>query len=265
MRGVCRFCGSDSEGVAFDKWVRVTFTNWDDLLPGNILCADCVFWFEESSAELAQRVGKEKPQRMRNYSHFVVDGEWIPLSKGDKGRMQELLFADSFPELAVIAESGQKHIAYRATRNERGQRAGWVQFEEQSLFLKPGQLRALLDLTEELYAVFSKTEIESGQYRADRIAKFGPTKFLSLEAQLAGKRGSLLFDLAIFLTQPKEKADDGAALEAGGVAAGDMEGDTEGIQESISEKHLAAVRGTDSSRCVHEQPDEVRQQSLFDI
>ena len=88
--GVCRICGQDGIGFPFAAWVRNTFTDWDKILPGEIICQPCQFSFAESSELLASRVGK----RMRNYSHFVVGGEWIPLSKADKTRMVEILHDD---------------------------------------------------------------------------------------------------------------------------------------------------------------------------
>lgn len=102
----CRFCGqSDKSGRPFNQWVRPTFTDHDKLKPGNIICDDCLFWFDEKSLELAHVTGKDKPQRMRNYSHFIVNGQWTPLSKGDKAQMKEILLTPPFPELAAIASS----------------------------------------------------------------------------------------------------------------------------------------------------------------
>jgi hypothetical protein len=76
--GRCRVCGRCATGVLFTSWVRDTFNDHDKLMRGEILCQACQFSFDESSALLAKRAGKEKPQRMRNYSHFVINGEWIP-------------------------------------------------------------------------------------------------------------------------------------------------------------------------------------------
>jgi hypothetical protein len=72
---------------SFDDWVKESFTDWDKLLPGDSICSDCLFWFDESSETLMQRVGKDRPQKMRNYSHFIVNGDWIPCSKADKARV----------------------------------------------------------------------------------------------------------------------------------------------------------------------------------
>ncbi len=208
MTDICRICAADDvNGIDFHKWVRPTFTDHDKLVDGNIICDKCLFWFDESSTDLASRLGKESPQRMRNYSHFVVNGEWIPLGKGDKERMKELLLGAPFPELAAIAESEQKHIVFRATWNPRGADAGWVQFEEQSLFVKPDELRKLLDIIELLYREFTKKEIETGVYKSHRIRKFGIEEWYALESQLRVVRSSSLFFLALFLSQKREEND----------------------------------------------------------
>ncbi len=62
MRGICRFCGEDSSGLDFWAWVKPTFTDHDKIRPGQIVCENCLFWFDEASLALAERVGKDKPQ-----------------------------------------------------------------------------------------------------------------------------------------------------------------------------------------------------------
>lgn len=107
--GRCVFCGVEDRGASFavsDKW-----TDWDLVSPGEIICRACSFALDERSLVLARRVGKDRPQRMRNYSHFVVGDVWYPLSKADKQRMLELL---PRADVAIIAESGQKHLIIRA-------------------------------------------------------------------------------------------------------------------------------------------------------
>lgn len=146
-----------------------------------------------------QRVGKEKPQRMRNYSHFVVGGAWIPLSKGNKRQMRKILLQG--PQLAVIAEHGQKHILFRA-------QAGWWQFEEQRMAPCPELLTVLLDPIEKFYnAGASKDEIEYGRFSQRTLLKIGVTRWRELDPQLTPYRGGLPLKLAIFLAQ-KEAEDD---------------------------------------------------------
>lgn len=199
---ICRICSKKTtDGMTFTEWVRPTFTDFDKLASGDAICADCLFWFDERSEVLAQRVGKEKPQRMRNYSHFIIRGEWFPLSKSAKRQMKELLLSTPFPELAAIAESGQKHIVFRARRNTEGEKDGWVQFEENAIFVHRDRLTTILHDIEALYASFSKKEIRTGNYAQYRIMKFGVPEWHILESKVAPARDSLLFRLALFLAQ----------------------------------------------------------------
>lgn len=262
--GICRFCGADSAGITFNTWVKPTFTDWDKLLPGQIACASCLFWFDEASAELAAATGKDKPQRMRNYSHFIVNGRWIPLSKGSKAQMMALLCDTPFPELAAIADSGQKHIVFRATRNAQGGAVGWVQFEEQRLWVDPPVFRTLVEQVEALYVTFSKTEIETGHYLPQRILKFGMEAWYAQEQQIKVWRGKPLFALALFLAQRSDDDNRGTSAAGSDAPVADMAGDGDGLQEQIPTHDLDAIRGRGAQRGLHEQSGQIRQLSLFE-
>jgi hypothetical protein len=145
---------------------------------------------------------------MRNYSHFIVAGEWIPLSKAEKWRMRQILLGVPFPKLAVIAVSGQKHLVFRARWNDEDAAAGWVQFEEAPIFVEPKQLAAKLDVVDALYQVFTKSEIATGHYAMRSIQQFGIERFMRLEATASQWRGQPLFDLALFLAQRSDENGD---------------------------------------------------------
>lgn len=218
--GTCRVCGDTGQGLAFEAWVRDTFMDWDKLVPGTILCQACQFAFAETSLLLAQRVGKDKPQRMRNYSHFVVGGEWRPISKGDKRQMADILLWQA-PEVAIIAISGQKHLIFRAL-------PGWWQIEEQATRPFPAQLIGTLGTIEQLYnAGFAKVEIETGRYSQARILAFGLAAWRPLEAVLRPLRGSLSLSLALFLAQ--KEAPDGSLRDGDGPADSDVAGHPGGV------------------------------------
>jgi len=258
---ICRICGNDSEGKDFSKWIKPTFTDHDKLYPGKIICDGCLFWMDEASQELAAKMDKNKPQRMRNYSHFIIDGEWVPLSKGNKRKMAELLLNPPFPELATIAESGQKHIVFRATKNQLGGNAGWVQFEEQSIFVIPKELKGLIDIIQSLMVEFSKSEIETAQYKPYRIINFGIEQWHALEQKLKPLRSSLLFNLALFLAQKSEKT---GGRKSSGFTGNSLEGNRQRVQESVSSDDMGAIREHGEGQRVHEQSGEVHQLSLFE-
>lgn len=256
--GVCRFCGEDSTGLDFFGWVKDTFNDHDKLLPGSIICPVCQFIFDDASALLAERTGKDKLQRMRNYSHFVVGGEWLPLSKGQKSDMIQALHSN--PQVAIIAEGGQKHIIFRAQR-------GWWQFEEKSLPPDIATLSAHLSAIQTLYdGGFSKAEIETGRYDQRRIMQFGIADFLRLRGQVDPVRDSLLFGLALFLVQKTEDADGGLSarvLPGAEIVAPPLAGPERGIQAEVRTKHLEPVRGQYSGGGIHQQGKQVRQLDLF--
>ena len=254
LEGTCRTCGRESIGLLFTEWVRKTFMDFDKLVPGMLICHACQFAFAERSERLAQIVGKEKPQRMRNYSHFVVDDSWIPLSKGDKLAMQAILL-DKKWSIAVIAQSGQKHILFRAT-------PGILQFEEQRITTLD-KLPWLLQTVEHLYrGGFSKTEIETGQYAQHRVMKFGIPNWTKAETELRPYRQTAQFSLVVFLAQKENIKNDRDARDGRNAAGCDMENDTEQLQEPVSPHDLAAVRGQHQVSGLHEQPGQIRQQAL---
>lgn len=228
---VCRICGLLDVGLLFVEWARPTFTDWDKLQAGGIICHACQFAFAECSELLAQRTGKDKPQRMRNYSHFVLDDEWLPLSKADKVKMTHLLLYKS-PQIAVIAESGQKHIIFRA-------KPGVVQFEEHQI-LDWQNLGSLLNVVEKLYGTFSKVEIGTGNYAQHRVMKFGISSWNGLENIVKPQRQTSLFSLALFLAQRKENIGQ-IASEGSGVTRCDMARSPEQLQIPLSAFNLATV------------------------
>lgn len=261
ISGQCRVCGNPGRGIPFDQWVRKTFTNWDLLVPGNILCHACQFAFEEHSKTLAHRLCKDDSQyvRMRNYSHFVVEGEWLPLSKSDKEIMTEILLRRLW-SVAIIAQSGQKHLIFRGLPNV-------VQFEEKRI-RSLDDLEVLLATIEMLYTKFSKTEIRDGDYSQYRILDFGLDCWQGLEAILSTHRGAKQFALGLFLAQKKEwevldEQYGGIAKSYGGALMAALERHTRGLQEQVPSEHLGSVRGEYSGGSVHEQSIEVSQLDLL--
>lgn len=193
--GVCRLCGEEGSGVPFGAWVKDTFTDHDKLHPGAIICTACQFCASETTPTLAARVGKEKPQKFRNYSHIVAGGVWHPLSKRDKATMRTLLVQS--PDVALIAISGQKHLFFRAA-------PGWWQIEEIPARPFPDALADALAVVTPLLTTFSKAEVESGRYSHQRILVYGLTAWMQAEARLRELRGSLTLVLALFLAQKEE-------------------------------------------------------------
>jgi len=107
------------------------------------------------------------------------------------------------PFTICIAESGQKHIlpwALEATNRDYFP----VQFELDTLHIYRSAFTHLLTRYEELMAMgFSKTEINSGNYRSDKLAKC-ISEYAACEAVIAAKRGNRLLDLVSYVAKVSE-------------------------------------------------------------
>lgn len=242
VSGACRSCGCNGTGLAFDGWVRDTFTDHDKLKPGSICCQACQFCFTDQNETLGKVLGKDGPQRFRNYSHFVLRGDWIAVSKGGKAKMIETLLQS--PEIAVIATSGQKHIAFRALPN-------WWQIEEVTVRPFPEKLRFLLETIQPLYdSGISKAEIETGRFSHKRIMDFGLDKWHAAESALSPLRGSIQLELALFLAQHTEDYD--AERNSGAPIVADLARDSRRVQEQVRAEHLEPVREQPTQRSLYE-------------
>jgi len=261
--GECRLCGAPGAGLPFADWVKPTFTNHDQLHPGAIICQACQFSADDNSTLLQARMGKDKPQRMRNYSHFVVGDAWQPMHKGMKSEMLAALRSN--PAVAVIAVSGQKHIAFRA-------RIGWWQIEESTARPEMARLEECLTHVSALYRIFSKGEISEDQLSPGRMMQYaqawGMADLLRRQAALRPQRGAIAFELAIFLAQ-KEEEDAGTerlptAISHGAAPADPhLAGAGQQLQEQIRTQHLAAIRGQHPVGGLHFDSEPILQQSLF--
>lgn len=195
--GACRCCGERSVGLVFDQWVKDSFNDLDKCHTGQIVCHPCLFTFEEQSLTIQRLAGKEKLQKFRSYSYFVLKGQLYVLSKGQKPQIRDVLL--QCPDVAIIALSGQKHIAFRA-------RPGWWQIEEIGVLPFPEILASLLEVVEALYNEGAgKEDIETGRYSQGAIQRIGIVRWIELERGLKPFRGSPQLQLAVYLAQKKDE------------------------------------------------------------
>ena len=198
--GICRITGKQSIGVPFEKWVKDTFTDFAWLKPGTIISNEALFCFEEQSELLQAMTGRDKPQKFRTYTHIVEGGRWHVLSKAQKQEIYELLVSTD-PEVCVISDSGQKHLVFK-------HRIGTWQFENETISRDIETLRQIKETADEMIRLkFSKDEIQTGKYAQWKILECGLAKWQELENIIKPRRGSAIFDLAVWLAQAPEKTE----------------------------------------------------------
>ncbi len=197
--GTCRVTGKGAIGLPFAGWVKDTFTGHSSLLPGDIISNPALFCFDEKSELIQRLTGRGKLQKFRTYSHFVIDGQWRIFTKADKAEMFAALTASQQPELAVMSDSGQKHLVFR-------HRPGFWQLEDEHIHPEPERLAFLHSTMQGLLLLgFTQKEIISGRYISYRIHKAGIKQWHELEKQAEASRGSGVFDVAAWLLYHPEK------------------------------------------------------------
>lgn len=255
--GMCRLCGVEAEGYPWARWVKDTFTDHDLLGPGDAICVACLCCADDHSAVLQARTGREKLQRMRNYSHIVTRrGHWLPLGKDQKAVIASALLDG--PDVAVISLSGQKHVVFRA-------RVGQWQIEEQRCWPDPARLQLLLTAVQALYRepAVTKAMIETGEYSPRALAAIGPREVYTLDAALRPHRGSPLFSLAVWLAQREDTDDDSTARCSGRAADANLARHPDRLQDEIQLHDLGSVSQSGAQRRLHEHAAEVSQPDLF--
>lgn len=191
-KGICRIIGKESIGVPFHEWVGENFTDFSSLYPGDIVSNAACFCFSDENEFLRRKLGRSERTRFRNYSHFVVGNEWFVYTKAQKREMFRLL-TECNPTIAVISDSGQRHLLFRY-------RYGFWQFEFQYIRPNVQKLRMLVDLAEQLLEMgFTKSEIQSGLYSSTRKLD-SIVEFEKIENLILPFRGSKILDLAIWFS-----------------------------------------------------------------
>jgi len=195
VHGVCRIIGKESRGIPFEQWVGENFTDFGYLYPGDIISNAAYFCFTDQNDFLRRKLGRTEITRFRNYSHFVVNGEWYALTKAEKEKMNELLHSN--PLIAVISDSGQKHLLFKY-------RYGYWQFENHFIPKNIELLDALMSNMQMLMqAGITKAEILTGLYsqnKADAISLI--EKF---ENEFGILRKSKIFDFSLWLCSTKKE------------------------------------------------------------
>lgn len=179
-----------------NRWVALYLRGIHQLWQGKTLLNPALLPAQEHT-QVSASGNKGKPATYPALSHVpkrVEVREW-------------LLDPPEPPFTIAIAESGQKHILFLAQEGY-SQDAFPVQFEMDCLQINRKQFAALLAHYEALLLVgFSKTEIDSGGYRADRVIaniNIWQAHDPDIDRERSGGKPSRLLQLISFVAQRPE-------------------------------------------------------------
>lgn len=137
----CFYCGCPAD---VKLKVSDTFADgWNVASPlSKLMCRGCEIAFDEAMPI----AGKEKLQKFRNYSWFITKSDRLPLTKANKDTISAILLNPPHEAWSfAIAESGQKHLAYRTPANV-GCQPYLVRLEDEIVVYWPEKLKERTEL-----------------------------------------------------------------------------------------------------------------------
>ncbi len=195
----CFYCGNPSGehaveiGSSFNDWSSVAYPNSESI------CSGCKIAFDEKR----QIAGRDKLQKVRNWSWMVTDGGMTILGS-PKDIRQSCLVPPSGRFAIAVAVSGQKHILWRAPVNQPGDIVV-VQMEMTRVVYRPDELDRTLQRAKKIVAASGKPAltqpIDTGLYV--RLAEAGLSDLDIM--QWFDLAASPLSQLAAFICPPKEE------------------------------------------------------------
>lgn len=188
----CWLCDGETDGVGWwrDTAIPSTFTNHNQArcLTSESLCQPCAAMASKATWERYVAAHPEKGLKTghamswRCYSHVFSPS--IPGGHDSPNRArwrQWLLDPPDPPFLFVVAESGQKHLIFRARIAYSRDRFP-VQVEEDRIFVDRQRLALCLDAFEWLYQMgFTKDEVRLGEYSQARVLAAGLGRWRAAE------------------------------------------------------------------------------------
>lgn len=212
----CWLCGAPTSGVGWPRELAISdkFTNHTLAVypTSTTICQPCAAF---ASKEVWERYVTEHPEMglktghamsWRCYSHLFAAPDYHECPT--RARWREILLEPPEPPfLAIVAESGQKHLLFRGRiANDRD--IFPVQFEERSMWLNRLQFKACVAAFERLYSLgFSKDSILTGRYFPAQMFVVGTRAWRQAEEQLAPYRREqpALLALVHFVAQKSEE------------------------------------------------------------
>lgn len=185
----CWLCGGKTkgQGLSTNTAIKKTFMDYDRAKnhSSNNICAGCAFCLKHRS--------------LRNYSILATKDR---LHHPGRNEWREILFNPPEPPfVAIITLSGQKHLHFKGQIAE-SQDFYPVLLEETEVIIDQVELARILNTVEFLYSNgFTKTEIETGNYKQHRILDFGINEWEKLESRIKEYRPSGLLDVALYIAQ----------------------------------------------------------------
>ncbi len=196
---ICCLCGGDTAGIGWHRKDGIAPTSTDmpsmQCYSSQTICQPCVATMQSAAwaqyvaahperglrAAFDQKEGKAQRQWNFLYSHHLFsapDRHECP----DRARWREILANPPDPPfLAVLTTMGKKQLIFKS-RIAYGRDCFPLQFEDESILIRPPEFQALLEDFMRLYLLgFSKDAIVSGAYNNKALLDCGLARWREAE------------------------------------------------------------------------------------
>jgi CRISPR type IV-associated protein Csf1 len=160
----CYYCGTQcSKANHVKNYVKKTFTNRDIVKypNSNYVCGGCVESFSEKTVIELCTGEKRTGQRVRSYSWIIEKKKKIAYTKAHIDKLRERILNPPDPPFCIIlADSGQKHLIFRAKINLVREKF-YVSLEEDIICVNPIKLQKYIDIVMPIISVCGKIVIKN--------------------------------------------------------------------------------------------------------
>lgn len=195
----CFFCGGLCGNDPVRPYLRDTFTNWRDVLcpDSEWICDGCPMVMNEKAD-----LGKEKLQKVRNYSWVITSTQAIFATKAKAGVqiLKNNCLSPPNPLFAIcLAVSGQKHLLYNTPVNQDSIRIR-VQLETEQVTYTSDELSNRIGLFDKLIHLVGRKSLCSKPTTGQVIRVYEAYQDEALIQEWGRVHGQPLSRLAAFLT-----------------------------------------------------------------
>ena len=188
-KGICAFCGTEiQEGVKLENTVSDAFTNYDLLTDrtASHVCKCCYACLKDTRLRRLNFIASGSDENKAQIVFFK------------RNEIEHYLFhIPSIPFVFGCTINYKKHLSFKARVNYSS-KLFYVQLEDNTILFSPTKYKPISDTLNRLYLVFSKSEIETGNYFMNHIKQYSSQKFREDESIIKDYRGTLQFDLLMF-------------------------------------------------------------------
>lgn len=184
----CMVCNkSIREGVRRAKAISGNFTDYDTFknISGSHICIECTTCLKCIDLR---------------YNNILADKDNIYLFKKD-GIEEKLFNLDKYvktPFIIGITRTFKKHNSFRTSINNNTKKI-LIRQEDEEYYLDIDNAKSLYEKLYELYMIFTKDEILTGNYSMGRFKDVSLDRFKKLEKEVSRHRNTNQLDLLVYM------------------------------------------------------------------